>query len=133
MQSSSSPTLHPAKPSLSQHLQKHLPEFGFADLELKTDSDAGTSESLSSSGGDTSSQSNPSSSASFKITFQLGADDTEELPNTKNKFWYDNEDSLATGQSDGDYLNSVSLQQSRSLSMIELQAMSSSSHQLWVS
>ena len=130
-QSSSSPVFQPSKPSLSQYVQKHLPEFGFADLELKVDSDAGSSESLCSSG-ETSAQNDSSSSASFKITFQLGADDLKELPDTNNKFWYDNEDSLTVGQSDVDYLSTASLQQERSLSMIELQGVSSS-HQLRVS
>ena len=90
--SRSSPILHLSPPSLAQYVQKHLPEFGFADLNIKMDSDAGTSESRLSSG-DASSHIESSSSVSLRTTFQLG-EDSEELTDVKSKFWYDNEDSL---------------------------------------
>lgn len=124
--SRSSPVLHTYKSRpLTQYLQKNLPEFGFADLGLKMDSDAGTSESSWGSSSDTASQADCSSSDGSKVTFHLGLDDSEDFSDTKNKFWYD-EDSLTVGQSDdGDYFNSMSLQQ-KSVSMMELQNLSSS-------
>ena len=82
----------------------------------------------------TSSKSDPSSPASFSITFQLGADDLEDFPDTKSKFLYENEmDSLAIGQNKSYYYNTLNLQQKRSMSVIELQALGGSSHQKSVS
>ena len=129
--SRSSPILHLSPPSLAQYAQKHLPEFGFADLNIKMDSDACTSESRLSSG-DASSHIESSSSVSLR-TFQLGEDDSEELTDTKSKFWYDSEDSLVEVQSMGNYLSTVDLQSEIPMSMIELQAIGCGSHELRVS
>ena len=129
--SRSSPILRLSKPSLAQYVQKHLPEFGFADLNIKMDSDADTS--VSRRGCGDSSSYIESNSVSLKATFQLGEDDNEELSDAKSKFWYDNEDSLVEVQSTGNYWSTVDLQSEISMSMIELQAIGGGSHELRVS
>ena len=81
--SKSSPLLTPSPPTLSQYLQNHLPDFGFADMDFDIHKleDSGSDGSRSSgitlkSASLVDGSETVASSDSFQITFQLGDDDS---------------------------------------------------------
>ncbi len=133
-ESRSNPVLGTTHPSLALYLQKHLPEFGFADLGVKViDSDA-ASASASETGKTNSSCSDGDTSSSekgFQIKFQLEDFDSSSSGSNKGEFlWDEEEDSLdSLARSQNYSLNPVRMSGSgcgrmpehKSLSMIELQ------------
>ncbi len=114
--SRSSPAFDTPEHSLAQYIHLRLPEFGFADLALRIDSESGSSSC------ETGSRKRHASGSSTGVKFRLGAEDCEG--GALHSACADtHKDSLAFGQNCGfedTSLDSLSLQQHGSLAMMEL-------------